>query len=198
MRKLRPGPLANQNNIEHLAGSANTAIAEYPADSVPALERFPNLNKMSDASLYTHLERRAGARINLEQLGTKSSTRFRVSVGSAQKKTDVKPIDMSLKDICVESAQEIASHGDRVDITLSYDDITVVLPAIAVRQNSVYRYTAFVFTDDDGNRLSHSNFYLDLIFHTLSAEVDKLRYGRLAYFMLSAVCSMLLVSWVLV
>jgi hypothetical protein len=195
MRKLRPGQLANQNSSEYLAVSANAFIAEYPADSITSLDRFQALGKRPDTSLYMHLERRAGTRLNLQQLGTKASARLRVSVELGQRQFEVKARDMSIKDICVETTREVARHGDRVDITLSYDDMAVVLPAIAVRQDRAYMYTAFIFLDDKGNALSTTNFYLDLIFHSIEAEVNKARYGRLASFMLSAACSMLFVSW---
>lgn len=196
MRALSPGPLANQHSMDSLAASAYPDVVEYPADAVSAPNRFSNLGKVHISGLHMYLERRAGARVNLEKLGANSYKRFRVYVDNGQRKMRVQPTDLSLKDICVGSTQELANHGDRVDVTLCFDDVAVVLPAIAVRQDNDIMATAFIFTDSDGNEPSCANRHLDLIYHSLVLEVEKFRYGLLAYFMLSAAFSMLLVNWV--
>jgi hypothetical protein len=197
MFNMRTGQLASQNNIESLSVTSLPAIDDYPIDSNPILKRFPSLERLRNTNLYEHLERRSGARIDLRSLGIRASKRLRVSVECFQRQIDVKPVDLSLKDICVESEQIIVRHGDRVKVTLSYDDIAVVLPAIAVRRNSFYMQTAFLFIDDGGNDKARSNSELELIYRSLVATEHKLRYGRFACFMLSAACSMLLVSWFL-
>lgn len=196
MFKIRSGQLASQNSIESVAVSALPAIGDYRTESNPMLGRFPSLDRLKNTSLYVHLERRIGARVNLRQLGSTVSNRLRVSVDSGDRQVVVSPIDLSLKDICVESEQEIAKHGEKVEVTLSYEGISVVLPAIAVRQNSFFMQTAFLFVEGEGKDESEVDIDLDLIYHSLVAKAHQVRYGRFACFMLSAACSMLLVSWI--
>ncbi len=197
MFNMRSGQLAIQNSIESLVVTSHSAIGNRPTDSNVIRERFPSLQRLRNTNLYEHLERRSGARVNLRGLGSRASRRLRVSVDSCQQQIVVKPIDLSLKDICVESEQIIVRHGDRVEITLSYGDIAVVLPALAVRRNAFYMQTAFLFIDEGGNVKSPTNSDLELIYRALVAKEQWLRYARFAGFMLSAVVSMLLMSWLL-
>jgi hypothetical protein len=197
MFKVRSGQLAGQNSIESLAVSSLPAIGNFLADSNAILKRFPSLQRLRNTDLYEHLERRSGARVNLRGLGIRASSRLCVSVECSQRQIVVRPVDLSLKDICVESEQIIARHGDRVEVTLSYGDIAVVLPAIALRRSAFYLQTAFLFIDDGGNVESRSNSDLEMIYQTLVTKGQRLRYRRLACFMLSAACPMLLMSWFL-
>lgn len=196
MSNMRSGQLAIKNSIESLVVPSDSAIGKRPTDSNVMLKRFPSLQRLRNTNLYEHLERRSGARVNLRELGTRASSRLRVSVEVFQRQIVVRPIDLSLKDICVESDQIIVRHGDKVEITLSYGDRAVVLPALAVRRNAFYMQTAFLFIDDGGSDTSRSNSDLELIYRTLVAKGQQLRYGRFAGFMVSAALSMLLVSWI--
>lgn len=197
MFDMHSGQLAGQNSIESLAVSSQPAIGKSRADPNAILERFPSLQRLRNTNLYEHLERRSEARVNLRGFGTRASSRLRVSIECFQRQIVVSPVDLSLKDICVESEQIIARHGDRVEVTLSYDDIAVVLPAIAVRRNAFYMQTAFLFIDDGGDVKSRSNSDLEMIYQTLVAKGQQVRYGRFACYMLCAACSMLLMSWLL-
>lgn len=197
MFNMRSGQLAIQNSTESVEVTSHSAIGKPPTDSNVIRERFPSLQRLRNTNLYEHLERRSGARVDLRGLGSRASRRLRVSVEGFQRQIVVKPIDLSLKDICVESEQIVVRHGDRVEITLSYGDIAVVLPALAVRRNAFYMQTAFLFIDEGGNVKSPTNSDLELIYRALVAKEQWLRYGRFAGFMLSAVVSMLLMSWLL-
>jgi hypothetical protein len=82
-----------------------------------------------------------------------------------------------------------------VDVTLRYNGTEVVLPAIAALQSGLYGRCTFLFIEGEGDAQFHAQHDLSLIFHALKAEEGSLLHQRAAYFVLSAVCSAILLSW---
>lgn len=158
---------------------------------------FPALENVLYTSLFARLDRRVDTRIKLEQLAPGVSSRIHVAVKSGENTVAVRPVDISLSDICVESDNPIAEHGARVDITLNYDGLEVVLPAIAVRHCQLYSRCAFLLTDLDAESNWHARLNLGLIVHALETEVDRTQVGQFTCFMLSAICSLMFTSWLI-
>lgn len=195
MYETRSISLVNRNRDDQLTKNAFEVIGNQDAGAVMDSSRFPALQQFINSGIYSLLDRRSGSRINLEQLELDIADHFFVAVNAGHGERLVKPVDLSHTDICVVSGHEPLEHGVRVDITLRYNEIQVVLPAIAVRQNHVLAHTAFVFISPSGDKQSNSEHQLDAIFRALKAEADKLRRWRVGCLVFSAMCSMLLFTW---
>jgi hypothetical protein len=185
------------NSASHGNLSANThACYRGNADSagVP-FGHFPALRNLLDAPLFTHLDRGIGTRINLDELAPEVSDRVHVTVRTDQGQVQVRATDLSLTDICVASARAIAEYGARVDVTLSYEGTAVALPAIAALQSGMYARSTFLFIDDEGEAESYARRDLGLIFHALAVEQNNLLHQRSACFVLSAICSLMFIGW---
>lgn len=174
-----------------VCSGASAIVAGMDFGYLPTRENVP------DAVLIEHQDRRVGNRIDLRQLAPDVRDRIRVAVKTAQATVAVRPVDVSLTDICVESDNAIADRGAPVEITLNYDGLEVVLPAIAVRHSPLYARSAFMFVGVNGDHKMHPDHPLGLIIHALEAQVDRLRLGSFACLMLSALCSLAFTSWML-
>ena len=142
MSEIRSGNLlirtrADKVAFEFIGNTTKRSIID--SSELPALLEFLN------SYLQSRSNRRTGFRINLSQLKQDISSRFRVFVEADGRKVAVTPIDLSLSGICVKSRKIIGEQGAQVDISLSYDDLAVVLPATVVRQNDSRTHTAFHF-----------------------------------------------------
>ena len=142
MPEIRSGNLlirtkADKVAFEFIGNTTKRSIID--SSELPALLEFLN------SYLQSRSNRRTGFRINLSQLKQDISSRFRVFVETDGRKVAVTPIDLSLSGICVKSREIIGEHGAQVDISLSYDDLAVVLPATVVRQKDSRTHTAFHF-----------------------------------------------------
>tara|TARA_R110000850_G_scaffold193895_1_gene320604 strand:+ start:244 stop:840 length:597 start_codon:yes stop_codon:yes gene_type:complete len=188
--------LVNRNSDDQLTKVAFEVIGNQHTGAVIDPSHFPALQRFFDSCIYSLLDRRSGSRVDLEQLEYEIAGHFFVAVDAGHGQQPVKTIDFSMADICVESYDHILEHGVRVDIILRYDDIQVVLPAIAVRQNRLLGHTAFLFIDGGGDEELDSRRQLKIIFRTLKAKADKLRRWRSGYLLSSAACSILFITWI--
>lgn len=123
------------------------------------------------------------------------SDRVHITVGTDQGQVQVRATDLSLTDICVASVRAIAEYGARVYVTLSYEGTAVVLPAIAALQSGMYARSTFLFIDDEGKAGSYGSRDLGVIFHALAVDQDNLLHQRSACFVLSAICSLMFIGW---
>ena len=111
--------------------------------------------------------RRIGFRIDLRQLKQDISNRLRVMVVTDGGQSAVTPVDLSITGICVESEQIIGEHGEHVDVSLSFDDQSIELPAVIVRQDNSNNLTAFQFTGVAKGGEFNPPFELNYIFRAL-------------------------------
>lgn len=187
--------LESRNTDAQLKKQAFEVIGNQSAGTIIDTDRFPALHRFMDSFIYSLLDRRSGSRINLEQLELDIAGQLSVTLDVGDGQQIVKPIDLSLNDICVESENGVVEHGIRVDITLRYKKMQVVLPAIAVRQNRILARTAFLFVGSTGEEDADSQQQLNSIFRALKAKANAFRRWRNACLLLSAICSILLVTW---
>lgn len=197
MFETRHALAGNQPDEEMSTNLTQEKISDGATYHDMEFRHFPALENVLFTSLFARLDRRVDTRIKLEQLAPDVSSRIYLEVKSGQKTVAVRPVDISLSDICVESENAIAEHGAHVEITLNYDGLEVVLPAIAVRHCELYARSAFLITGSDDDNTWHSRLNLGLIVHALETEVERMQLGRFTCFMLSAVCSFMVTSWMI-
>ena len=166
MSEIRAANLVVRTQSDKIAfevqGSAgNCAVLDY--------RELPLLLEFLNSYIHSQTNRRTGFRIDLSLLDQEVWNRFHVSVKANNTPFPVRPMDISITGVFVESEQNLGEQGALVDISLSYEDTSVELAAVIVRQNPSCTRTAFRFVGvcnekgfDPPNELEH-------IFHALEA-----------------------------
>jgi len=148
-------------SFEIQGSASNHAVLDY--------RELPLILEFFNSFIYSQTNRRTGFRIELAPLDQYISKRFNVSVKTNNEQVPVRPMDISTAGIYVKSEQNIGEPGKTVSISLSYDDMSVELPAVIIRQNTSCTYTAFRFTGVCKEKEFAPPPQLQSIFHSLEA-----------------------------
>lgn len=163
MKEIRTGNLvvrAVQNSFQFEVSGKDTGSAVVPIEDIALLLNF--FQKQVDSNEH----RRAGFRLDLSELESEEVSRLQVTVEIDGKTVPVKPLDISISGIRVESDQIAATIGAKARLEVGFEDFRVTLPAVLVRVFNADRCFAFHFTEifgEDG-RLDPPNEFTEIYY----------------------------------
>ncbi len=164
MSEMRSGNLiirTKNNKVEFEVVGKSCSCAHIDPSELPIIVQFLN------TYFYSQSDHRTAFRIDLSRLKQDISKHFRVFVETTDRQVAVKPIDVSVAGIYVETEQVIGKVGAKVNVSLSYDNKTIVLQAIVVRQSITSTHTALHFIDAGREGVFGPPSRLDFIFREL-------------------------------
>jgi hypothetical protein len=172
MKHLRSGNLLIRTVDDKLVfeiDDGTIASAEVP------LEDLSLINEFIRAHRETHSNRRRGFRLDIGQLRHIERQQLQVSVHTEAGPLPVTPADLSITGIRVKSEDLQGEAGMQTEVSLSFEDKAVHLPAVLVRRYDADSRFAFHFPEvfgEDG-RLNPPREFTQILYALESLWLDR-------------------------
>ena len=144
MDRLQCGNLAIISDDDKLMFEFNSGDMRRAAIAGEDIPRLLDFLKHHQREINT--SRRAGFRLQLNELPRHDASRFKVAVEVDGEVMPLQPIDFSVSGLLAETYLELGGAGTEVKLQLSFDGQTVWVPAVVVRRQPQEGLCAFQFT----------------------------------------------------